>query len=549
MLRGKQRLCGKKSSRECRIKIGSDRAGELRNSDERLVIELVAEPPAARLVLRLDGATNFAPSRRTARAAELLLERDARVARKLRRIAPEPLSWLFDPRPGHEHVHDRTLDMVLPLLLSRTVVDDLYPFQRDGVAWLLQNRRSILADDMGLGKTVQVIAALRRHFRNGRIESCLVVAPRTLLKNWQVEARRWAPELVTRPLRHENDRRQTTWRSAVASAHILLASYEEVRQPSAEIIEAPPDIIVADEAHRLRKARSLAHRGLRRIDAPRIWALTGTPVERDAADLAGILSLMHPRRFAVDDHRLGTVLLRARARPYLLRRTKKLVLPELPTAEQHVEEVRLHPAQRHAYDGAVRSFTLAETGGYLPLFSRLLSICDLDRGSGESSKLDQAANLVRAAIEGGYKSVVFSYTLTPLRVLLSRLRAEFGAAAELLTGEHSLQARNRTVQRFKSDPGCWTLLASLRVGGEGLTLTEANRVIFLNRWWNPSTNSQAVDRVVRIGQRMPVTVHYLTCRDTVEERVQPMLDSKEMTFAQLIDALQHKPETVRQLLV
>ena len=520
----------------------------MRHGEDRLVVELISEPPQARLVLRLDSANDGASSRRAARAAHLLLERDAGVAQKLKRIAPAPLSWLFDPRPGYEYAHDRTLDIVLPLLLPCMVVDDLYPFQRAGVAWLLRNRRAILADDMGLGKTVQVLAALRRHFRHGHIETCLVVAPRTLLKNWQAEARRWAPELVTRLLHEDMHRWPTTWCSAVARSHILLASYEEVRQPSDEIIDAPPDIIVADEAHRLRKARSLAHRGLRRINATRIWALTGTPVERDAEDLAGILSLLRPAWFAVDDHRLGTTLLRARARPYLLRRTKESVLPELPVAEQHIDEVRLHPVQRRAYDDAVRSFRPTESGGYLPLFNKLLSICDLDRASGASSKLDHAMKLVRAAIDVGHKSVVFSYRLAPLRVLLLRLRAEFGGAAELLTGEHSLHARNRTVQRFKSDPACWVLLASLRVGGEGLTLTEANRVIFLNRWWNPSTNSQAVDRVVRIGQRMPVTVHYMTCRDTVEERVQPLLDSKEMTFAQLIGALQHEPETVRHLL-
>lgn len=520
----------------------------MKQSDERLVVEFVAEGPNVRFLLRLGGANDRVASGRAARAARLLIERDAGVARRLRLMTPEPLSWLFDPRPGYERAHDRTIDIVLPLLLPCAVIDDLYPFQRTGVAWLLQHSRAVLADDMGLGKTVQVLSALRRQFRHGHVESCLVVAPRTLLKNWQDEARRWAPELVTRPLYDERDRRPTTWAAALARAHILLASYEEIRQPGDEMIQAPPDIVVADEAHRLRKARSLAHRGLRSINAARMWALTGTPVERDAQDLAGILSVVHPARFAVDDHRLGISILRARARPYLLRRTKKSVLPELPPVEQHIDEVQLHPVQRNAYDDALRSFRPAETGGYLPLFNTLLTICDFDRPSGESSKIDHAARLVGSAIAEGCKSVVFSYTITPLRVLLFRLRAKFGGVVELLTGQHSLLARTRAVQRFKSDPECWALLASLRVGGEGLTLTEARRVIFLNRWWNPSTNSQAVDRVVRIGQRFPVTVHYLTCRDTVEERVQPLLKTKELTFAQLIDALQHKPESVRALL-
>ena len=143
---------------------------------------------------------------------------------------------------------------------------------------------------------------------------------------------------------------------------------------------------------------------------------------------------------------------------------------------------------------------------------------------------------------------MFSYLLDPLRVLLARLRAEYDNNPVLLIGDLSLTTRRQVIDRFKSDPKCSVLLASLRVGGEGLTLTEANCVIFINRWWNPSTNSQAVDRVVRIGQHKPVTVHYLTCIDTVEDRLQPLLDHKEMTFSQLIDALQHRPEAVRELL-
>ena len=486
---------------------------------------------------------------RLRRAASSLIRWNGGLERRLRTVSPRPLSWTFDTRPGHERSCDRRLRRVLPLLLPPGVKDDLYPFQREGVAWLLQNRKAILADDMGLGKTIQVIGAIRRLYRYGRIESCLIVAPGTLLANWLAEADKWAPELITQRLEFTNRTfTPARWRGTVARAHVLLASYEDLRGLWDDLQGQPPDLIVADEAHRLRKADSLTHQAMRRIAAPRLWALTGTPVERDAQDLACLLSLLEPRRFAIDDHRHGIDVIRARARPYLLRRTKDLVLPELPEATERIETVELRPAQRQAYNRALSSVGRRSEGGHLAVFNKLRSICDIDSVTGESSKLDRAAELIESAVDDGCKTVVFSYMLDPLRELHKRLTVAHGDIAALLTGEQSLDQRKRSVHRFKTQPDCWVLLASTRVASEGLTLTEANRVILLNRWWNPSTNSQAVDRVVRIGQRKPVTVHCLTCANTVEDRLQPLLDRKAMTFEQLIETLRHRPEAAHELL-
>ncbi len=484
-----------------------------------------------------------------ARVTESLADWGESIRSQLRSSPSQLLSWSFDPRLGFERNCDRRLRRVLPLLLPPGVKDDLYPFQREGVAWLLRNRKAILADDMGLGKTIQVIGAIRRLYRYNRIRSCLIIAPGTLLANWLAEADKWAPELITQRLEFTNRTfTPALWRSAVARAHVLLASYEDLRGLWDDLQDQPPDLIVADEAHRLRKAESIAHQAMRQIAAPQVWALTGTPVERDAQDLACLLSLLDPRRFAIDDHRHGIEAMRARARPYLLRRTKDRVLPELPEVTEHIVTVNLHPAQRHAYNLVASSIGRRSEEGYLATFNKLRSICDIDPETGESAKLDRAVQLVESARAEGCKTVVFSYMLDPLRQLHKRLATAAGDIATMLTGEQSLDQRKRSVHRFKTQPGCWVLLASTRVASEGLTLTEANRVIFVNRWWNPSTNSQAVDRVVRIGQRKPVTVHYLTCANTVEDRLQPLLDRKEMTFEQLVEALQHRPEAVSELL-
>ncbi len=274
---------------------------------------------------------------------------------------------------------------------------------------------------------------------------------------------------------------------------------------------------------------------------------TGTPVERDADDLACILATLIPWQYADDDARLGMDVLRARARPLLLRRTKASVLPELPRLTEVTVAVPLSPSQRRAYDGALQNHQAGGETGYLPLFNALRSICDVDPDGYTSSKLDVVVDLVHKIARSEDKVVVFSHTLAPLRALHSRLAHHSKNWAELLVGEMNLKERGSALAKFKRDKSCVALLASTRIGGEGLTLTEANHVIFINRWWNPSSNNQAIDRVVRIGQMKPVTVHYLVCRDTVEDRLQPMLDRKELTFSQLIDRLQVDPASIEAL--
>lgn len=510
---------------------------------------------AARCVMALRSATDVdnvpvgaAGAYRFAAAARWLMQNDAAVTRRLERADGATLRWSFNPQPGRERDHDRSLSPVLPLLLPRRVQDQLYPFQRRGVAFLLRHQRAVLADDMGLGKTVQVIAALRRLYRFGRLQSCLVVAPRTLLVNWRKELSKWAPELTAEdPDFRDSSFTVAYWRGVLARSHVVLASYEEVRDLWPYLEEKPPELIVADEAHRLRKADSQVSQAVRRINSDRLWLLTGTPVERDAADLACLLSLLEPRRYAIDDDRLGLHVLRSRVRPYLLRRTKESVLPELPTATEHTAECELLPTQRAAYDEVIRSLSSSGSVEFLALFNSLRSICDWEPVSGDSAKLDRAGYLVQAGAAHGRKTVVFSFTVGPLRQFNERMRRA-GIGCQMLIGEQPLEARERAIARFKRDPECAVLAASMRVGSEGLTLTEATQVVFINRWWNPSANAQAIDRVVRIGQTQPVDVHYLTCVNTVEDRLQPLLDRKSLTFDELIDKLRHDRQVAAELL-
>lgn len=440
-------------------------------------------------------------------------------------------------------------EQIMPLLLPRRVEDSLYAYQRSGVAWLLRRKRALLGDDMGLGKTAQALAAVRRLVRCGVIAWVLVVVPRTLIANWRAEAKLWAPELTVATALSLGSQREDRWSRLVRRAHMLLTSYEQLRDPAKALTRNLPDLIIADEAHRLRNISARSTRGFSSLNVERFWALTGTPVERDAEDLAVLLSLLDPVRFSRDDKSLPTISLRAQLRPYLLRRRKQSVLDELPNVVEVNETLELTTKQRVAYDQAISDHAESSArADFLPLFNRLRMLCDVDPSSGSSSKLDRVVELIADIAMLGEKAVVFSYVIEPLTRLQRRLsRKPSLIGNELLIGSMSLEERGLALKRFKSDPVCNVLLASTRVASEGLTLTEANHVMFVNRWWNPSSNAQARDRVVRIGQSKSVSVISFTCRGTVEERLDGLLEEKALTFDELIEALSKSAEEAEEL--
>jgi SNF2 family DNA or RNA helicase len=432
-------------------------------------------------------------------------------------------------------VQAEVADLIRPLCLPIQITDSLYKYQRDGAAWLLTHRRAILADDMGLGKTAQAIRALQRLIRNGRVTWAVVVAPGTLLTNWTDEFARWAPEIITEILAPNVADREKAWRRARNRCHISICSYEQYRVAGAAAEVAQPNLIIADEAHRLRTDASIISVQFRSSRCDAKWLLTGTPIENQAEDLAILMSVLDPDRFSISDAELHESSLRARVRPYLLRRRKDQVLAELPPVQELSETLSLSPEQKTAYNEAI-AHAGANKQGFLALFNRLRSICDSDDESGASSKVDRVAELLTAVQAAGDKAVVFSYLLAPLELLANRLTA-VRIGFSVLTGEMTLSERGGAVAKFKSDAACTALLASMRVASEGLTLTEASVVIFINRWWNPSANAQARDRVVRIGQTKPVTVYSFTCRGTVEERIPRILENKQDTFDNVVENL------------
>ena len=511
------------------------------------------------LRLRLRGRVDLASiaSDRRARAIEWALDLDAQY-RDLIRAGRSPqvdipaTVLVATGRVQRETITDyRELRLsvgalIRPLVLDTPKLEQLYPFQHQGVEWLINRSGGILADDMGLGKTVQVISAMRLLFNRAEIRTALVICPKGLIATWEREFGRWAPELGVAVLVPPARLREDAWKTLAGRRHVLLTNYEQLRTPPEILRRTPPDLIVTDEAHRLRRPGSQVTSGVFELRPKRFWALSGTPLERDLEDMATLLSLVAPNRFAPTDAKLHPSSLRSQAKPYVLRRRKKEVLQELPPVFDTTETLDLSEAQEQTYRAAVNEYRRAnEKGRELALLTKLQMLCDIDSESRASCKVDRILYLLGRIREQGEKAVVFSYRLEPLRELQTRIAKRWGQeSAELLLGEMNGDERNRAVTRFRDDKRVLALLASSRVGAEGLTLVEANHVFLFNQWWNPSANDQARDRVVRIGQRRKVRIYRFCCRGTIEEAVERILETKRELFSNVVEHLAHSEEAI-----
>ncbi len=415
----------------------------------------------------------------------------------------------------------RSGELIRPLLLDAPDLDGLYPYQRAGVDWLLENRLAVLADDMGLGKTAMALSALRLLVRAGEVRQALIVVPNSLLANWQIEIGRWSPELVARRVMPPAKAREAAWQYLIGRCHILLTAYSQIHQLTFALQQANLDLIICDEAHHIRKLDAAVTRSVRKLDKKRMWAMAGTPVERDSENLASLMSTLDP------DRRADIWNLHSRARPFVLRRTKNEVLEQLPSVNRTVEVLELTSEQLSSYRITQRLASQdPERWDPLRLFNQLRTICDYDPDTGASAKIDRIVKILDAIAIAEEKAVVFSYLARPLDLLETQLRKRH-IKSVMLSGQRTLEQRAEALDRFRNNPETGAILCSNRVAGEGLTLTEANHVILINEWWNPSSNQQAQNRVVRIGQRRGVRVYGFRMKDTVEERLDVILKRKQ----------------------
>jgi SNF2 family DNA or RNA helicase len=452
-------------------------------------------------------------------------------------------------------------DGIAPVDPPASFAGTLRTYQREGLGWLVFLRRfgfgGCLADDMGLGKTVMVLALLA-WCRAQRNESspALVVAPRSLVFNWRQEAARFTPDI--RVLDYTGADRASV-RERIAEHDLVLTTYGTLRRDAAHLRSVPFEYVILDEAQAIKNASSASAKAARLLTARYRLALSGTPIENHLRELWSLFEFLNPGVLgsaaafsglvasrSVDDELLS--MLSKGLRPFILRRTKAQVAPELPAKTEQTVYCELESPQRTLYNELRDHYrqtllTRVNGGGLgrakLQVLEALLrlrqaachpGLIDAGRAKDASAKLDVLIPQIGEAVEEGHKTLVFSQ-FTSLLALLRKRLDEQEITYEYLDGR--TRDRESKVVRFQTDPECRLFLISLKAGGVGLNLTAAEYVFLLDPWWNPAVEAQAIDRTHRIGQTRHVFAYRLIAKDTVEERVLELQQRKR----ELADAI------------
>jgi len=438
---------------------------------------------------------------------------------------------------------------------------ELRPYQRDGFGWLtgLWRHRlgGLLADDMGLGKTIQTLAmiAYAREQDPGS-GPFLVVAPTSVVTTWATEAARFVPGLDVRTVASSQAKRRRPLGEDTAGADIVVTSYALLRIDHQAYASQAWSGLVLDEAQFVKNHRAKTYQAARLVPARMKLAITGTPVENSLMDLWSMLSLTAPGLFPSaerfteyylrpierDADGLRLAQLRRRIAPLVLRRTKDLVAAELPPKQEQVLEVALQPKHARVYQthlqrerqkvlGLIEDldenrFTVLQS---LTLLRQLaldpVLVDDLHDGVA-ASKTEILVEMLAEIVEEGHRALVFSQFTSYLRRVRDRLAAA-GLSTAYLDGATS--DRRQVIEGFRAGEAS-VFLISLRAGGFGLNLTEADYCFVLDPWWNPAAEQQAVDRAHRLGQTRPVMVYRLVAKDTIEEKVMALKERKSALF-------------------
>lgn len=437
----------------------------------------------------------------------------------------------------------------------------LRPYQHRGYSWLCKNARigfgSILADDMGLGKTLQVITALQYFKENGDLHAdhrALIVAPTTLLTNWQREVTRFAPGLQTF-IYHGAGRSLTD----AKNADLVLTSYGVARSDQTKLEKQKWLALVIDEAQNIKNPDTEQSKAVKKIPAIIRIALSGTPVENRLSEywsvfdftnkgyLGGLKYFKEQYAIPIEGERNKSVLRRFHrvTQPFVLRRLKtdKTIITDLPLKVEQNQYCSLTAEQAALYQGVVdqtmekieKSEGIARRGLILNLIMALKQICNhpaqyLKKGlpdPDQSGKCPLLLDLLDQAFENDGKVLIFTQFREMGELLIPMLHKRFGIEAPFLHGGVSRKNRDVMVEDFQNKRSHRLLLLSLKAGGTGLNLTAANQVIHYDLWWNPAVEAQATDRAFRIGQQRNVQVHRFITSATFEERIDAMIQAKK----------------------
>ena len=464
----------------------------------------------------------------------------------------------------------REIDGVPAVPLPAGLMAELRPYQQQGLDWLVLLYRhelgGILADDMGLGKTVQALALVAHAIEtNPHTRPFLVVAPTSVVPGWVSEAERFLPGADVLEITATEKKSGHPLAETIAGARIVVTSYALFRLDFEAYDGIEWAALILDEAQFTKNPASQAHRCAVELRAPAKFALTGTPLENSLVDVWSMCAIVAPglfpsaRRFTEHFLRPSTqresaevaaariAELRRRIRPIVLRRTKQLVAAELPPKQEQTIEVHLPPAHREIYDtylqrerqkllGLIQDldrnrFIVFRSLTLLRMLALDASLIDPAYATLPSAKLDALMEHLEAVVAEGHRALVFSQFTSFLRLAADRLDAA-GIAYAYLDG--STRQRAAVISGFRTgiEP---VFLISLKAGGFGLNLIEADYVFLLDPWWNPAAENQAIDRTHRIGQTRPVNVYRLVATATIEGKVMALRDRKARLFDAVMD--------------
>jgi len=459
----------------------------------------------------------------------------------------------------------RALQALESVAVPGSLNAELRPYQCDGFAWLAamydHGLGGILADDMGLGKTVQTLALICHARERNPGPPFLVVAPASVLSNWVAEAARFAPGLKVALLSDTLGRSGTDLSEVAADVDVVVTSYTLFRLDFDAHAEQAWSGLILDEAQYVKNRQAKTHQCARKLSTPFKLAITGTPMENNLMELWSLLAITAPGLFP-DATRFADFyakpigksgeaellqLFRRRIKPLVMRRTKDLVAPELPAKQDQILDVELSSRHRKLYDTRLQRerqkvlgllddmqrnrFTIFKSLTVLRQLALHPGLVDPAHAALPSAKVDVLTEHLREVAVGGHRALVFSQFTRFLGKIRDRLDAE-GIDYCYLDGR--TRDRPKAIQRFK-DGDAPVFLISLKAGGFGLNLTEADYCFLLDPWWNPAVEAQAVDRTHRIGQTRTVMVYRLIARDTIEDKVLALNARKAKLFASVID--------------
>ncbi len=445
------------------------------------------------------------------------------------------------PPAGMSQLKDRLLCLLQPPLegiIGQTMKLPFqpYPYQLQGIAFLVPRTNALIADEMGLGKTVQVILSTRLLIQTGQLHRALIVCPKPLVPNWMREFRLWAPEIPFEVITGNGDERRRSWQHS--NAPVKIVNYEILTRDAEDFIKGTVefDLVVLDEAQRVKNQENRTSLVVKSLKRTRSWAMSGTPIENRVEDLINLFDFVEPGLIPPETPFRSIPGI---VKDHIIRRTKEMVAGDMPPRIYRDLALELSPEQRDTYDlaekeGIVHLNKLGDTITVQHVFElvmRLKQICNFDPRTGRSSKLERLVADMEEVSSSGRKAIVFSQWVDPLETIGEALK-EHGPL--MYHGRIASKDRQPILDRFKEDPDAHVLLMSYGCGSVGLNLQFTNYVFLYDRWWNPAIEDQAINRAHRLGQKSAVFITRFNSVATVEERIAAVLDKKRQLFEEML---------------